>query len=412
MTDVNQPRTARRTLLPAGILATALFALLAWAPFASAASDPVASGSTTVTLENSFTKYLKTFGITTSKVSPAKLKGSKLTFTVTGGTLDPTTGLGSLTLGGGLKFKAGKKSAPIKGLVLDTSKKALTGKVAGKKMKFASVAGWSFARNGFGTNLTIKKLKLTGSAASALNKKLGYAKGKPKPFLGNKLIAKAAAETQPSTLGVIPAGSASLALAPSALAKLKGVGTPPFPAGASPFEVKLTPVAPTTFDVATLTAGFPIGPEGTLAPTATAGVLKTVGGLQLTQNLEGAGANGNGQTTLKLANIWVDLGAKTASVEVVVENNATNAETKKALNLGNLGRASIADVNLTGATITSDPATHTISVTNATATLQAVTAETLNQVFIGPVEKGTMLPQTKFAAGDPLGVFSFSVTTE
>jgi hypothetical protein len=406
MTDVNQPRTARRTLLPAGILATALFALLAWAPFASAAPDPVASGSTTVTLENSFTKYLKTFGITTAKISPAKLKGSKLTFTVTGGTLDPTTGLGSVTLGGGLKFKAGKLSAPIKGLVLDTTKKQLTGKIAGKKTTVAKLAGWSFARNGFGVNLTVKKLKLTSGAASALNKKLGYAKGKPKPFLGNKLIAKAKSETQPSTLGVVPAGTAKLALSPVALGKLKTVG-PELAPGVHPFEVKLAAVLPTTFDPATLTASFPIG-GGTIAPTATAGTVQTVGGLTLTQNLEAAGPNGKGQTTLTLGNVWVDLGAKTASVEVTIANPKTPEA-----NLGNLGRASIADVSLTGATIVSDPATHTVSVQNASATLQAVTAETLNQVFVTPIEKATGIPATtKFAAGDPLGTFSFSVTTE
>ena len=84
-----------------------------------------------------------------------------------------------------------------------------------------------------------------------------------------------------------------------------------------------------------------------------------------------------------MGNIWVDLGAKTASVEVTI----TNAKTPE-LNHGNLGRASIADISLTGATITSDPATRTVSVQNASATLQAVTAETLNSVFIDTDRKG------------------------
>jgi hypothetical protein len=409
MTDVNQPRTARRTLLPAGILATALFALLAWAPFASAAPNPVASGSTTMTLNSGFTKYLKTFGITASKIAPAKLKGSKATFTVTGGTIDPLTGQGSVTLGGGLKFKAGKKSAPVKALVLDTTKKQLTGKVGGKKVRLATVAGITTNRVGFNSTVTIKKVKLTGAGASALNKKLGYAKGKPKPFLAKKLIAKASGETVPSTLGVIPAGNATLALAPSALKKLKHVGTPPFPEGESPVAVALSPVAPTTFDVATLAAGFPIGAEGTLAPTGTAGVLKTVGGLQLVQDLEPVSKKPGDKTTLTMGNIWVDMGAKTASVEVIITNPVTTEA-----NLGNLGRASIADISLVGATITSDPATHTIGVQNASATLQAVTAETLNQVFINGLEKASPMfaGQEKFAAGDPLGTFSFTVNTE
>lgn len=406
MTDVSQPRSARGKMLPAGILATALFALLAFAPFASAASSPVASGSTTITLNSSFTKYLKTFGISVQKISPTKLKGAKATLTVTGGKLDPLTGLGEVTLGGGLKFKAGKKTAPVKGLVLNTNKKVLTGKVAGKQMKVATVAGITTTREGFGSTVTIKKMKLTGSAASALNKKLGYAKGTPKPFLGNKLIAKANGETQPSTLGVLPAGNATLNLSIEALQKLAKVGPENPPAsGNFPFKVSLAPVAPTTVTNPgpPPTVAFPIS-GGTMGPTATAGVLQTAGGLTLTQDLEAVGA---GVTTLTMGNIWVDMATKQASVEVSITNPKTPAA-----NLGNLGRASIADLNLAGATITSDPATHTVTVTNAAATLQAVTAETLNSVFIKPIEEKVGPDDVKFLAGDPLGTFSFTVTTE
>jgi hypothetical protein len=170
--------------------------------------------------------------------------------------------------------------------------------------------------------------------------------------------------------------------------------------------VKLAPIAPTSIVSAgpPPTVAFPVS-GGTISPTASSGILQTSGGLELVQSLEAAPPAGTkGVTVLKMANIWVDLGAKTATVEVTITNEKT-AE----LNKGNLGRASIADINLTGATITSDPATHTISVQNASATLQAVTAEVLNSVFVEPIEgkgKGT------FAAGDPLGVFSFTAQTE
>ncbi len=397
MTDASQPRLARGKLLPAGIVATALIALLAFAPFASASPDPVASGKTTITLNGGFTNYLKTFGITVQKISPAKLSGKAATLTVTGGSLDPLTGLGEVTLGGGLKFKAGKKTAPVKGLVLNTTKKSLTGKVAGKQMKFGTVAGFSFARNGFGVNLTVKKLKLTGSAASALNKKTGYAKGKPKPFISGKLMGKATSETQPSTVVVLPTGAATLALSPTAAGKLAKVGPENPPAsGNHPFKVSLAPVAPTSQSGLDLT--FPIG-GGTVGPAGTAGVVQTLGGLTLTQNLEAVGA---GVTTLTMGNIWVDLATKQASVEVSI----TNPKTAEA-NLGNLGRASIADLVIGAVAI--DPATRTVTVTNASATLQAVTAETLNSVFIKPIEKATGAPDdVQFAAGDPLGLFSFT----
>ena len=77
-------------------------------------------------------------------------------------------------------------------------------------------------------------------------------------------------------------------------------------------------------------------------------------------------------TKITLANFGVDLAAKTASVEVIGESNAESGG-KKPLNLGNLGRSSIAD--LTIASIAS-PATRTVSI-SATATIQPVAAEVL-----------------------------------
>jgi len=403
-------------MLSAVAVLAALVALLAFAPFASATSNPLASGTTTISLNKGLVKKLKKYNVKVLKVSPGTVKGRVVTLPVSGGSLDPITGLGTVEHSGGIKFKAGKKSAAVNTLLLDSTTGSLNAKVAGKNMKFASVKGVTVARNGFGVNVNISALKLTGKAAKQLNKKLGFAgkkKGKSKagvkplkpPFKGNQVLGASSSETQPKTVAVLPTGGAQLVLSDAALAKLKNVG-PEF-AGTHPFEVKLAPVEPTKIvSLSPVTAVFPIS-GGTMGPTAAAGILQTAGGLKLTQNLEAAGPNGKGETTLVMGNIWVDLGAKTASVEVTI----TNPKTPEA-NLGNLGRASIADVNLTGATIASDPATRTVSVQNASATLQAVTAETLNSVFITPIEKATGQPQTKFAGGDPLGIFSFTAQTE
>jgi hypothetical protein len=398
----------------------ALAALLALAPFASAASDPLASGTTTVRLNKGLVKKLKKSGVKVLKVSPGTVKGSTVTLPVSGGSLDPITGLGTVEHSGGFKFKAGKKSAPVNTLVLDSTTGSLSAKVAGKSMKFASTKGVTVTRNGFGANVSVASLKLTGKAAKQLNKKLGFSgkksnKGKGNkraatrkvvkpPFKGNQTLGASTSETQPKTVAVLPSGNATLALSASALQKLNNVGPHP-PGEPGPFAVKLSTVAPTT--VASPgpppSVAFPIS-GGTLSPTASAGILQTAGGLKLVQDLEMAG---KGVTTLTMGNIWVDMAAKTATVEVTIENPKTPEA-----NLGNLGRSSIADIQLTGATISSDPATHAISVQNATATLQAVTAETLNSVFITPVEKATGTPQEKFAAGDPLGVFSFTAQTQ
>jgi len=400
MTEATQPRMARGTRLPAAVLAAALFALLAFAPYASAAADPVASGSATVTLNNGFFKTLKKHGVKISKIGSAKVKGKKATFNVTGGEFDPITGAGTLNLGGGLKFKAGKKKAPVKALVIDTTKKGLFAKVAGKKVKFAKIAGYTYTRSGFGVALAIKKLKLTGAAAKQLNKKLGFKKA-PKPFAGNRLMGKANAEEQPSTVAIIPGGNTALTLSPAALQKLQNVG-PNEPGKDGPFSVKLSLISPAGILAVgpPPTVGFPIS-GGSISPTASAGTVQHVGGIKLVQDLE---AVGQGETTLTMNNIWIDLTTKTASAEITI----TNPKNAKA-NLGPLGRASIADIQLTAVSV--DSGNRRISV-NGTATLQAVTAETLNAVFITPIEEATAEPQEKFAAGDPLGSFSFTAQTQ
>lgn len=437
MTEATQPRMARGTKLSGAFLATALFALLAFAPLANAASDPVGSGSATVTLNKGFTKYLKTFGIKVQKVSPAKLKGQKLTLPVTGGSVDPTTGVATLQLGGGLKFKAHKKTATVKALAIESSKKSLTAKVAGRKMKFATISGFSFTRNGFGGNITIKKLKLTKKAAKQLNKKTGYAKGKPKPFIANKNMGKAKAEEQPATVTLLPAGSVSFNANQELLLKLKDVET----------EAKV--IAPTT-ETGLGNFGLPIT-GGSIAPDASAGVVQTAGGLLLSQKLPTSPTTAI-ETEITLGNIWVDLSAHTISVEVVAHSNA-ESEGKKPLDLGNLGRSSIADLTLTGATISSDPNTRTVTVSGATATLQPISAEVLEgfvKVYQGYYEAGFYLefcalatpnncesanPAEKaaeqeaakeaakkaaeervakdhIAAGNPLGTFSFTAQTQ
>jgi hypothetical protein len=354
MTEVTQPRMARGTKLPLAVLAAALFALLAFAPLASATPDPVEKGTTTITLNKGWTKYLKTFGIKIQKVGNAKVKGKKVTLKVTGGEMDPTNGRGTLTLGGGLKFKAGKKSATVKGMVLNTSKNLLTAKVSGKKVKFAKLKGLSYSRNGFGVNVKLKAMKLQKSAAKQLNKKTGYAKGKPKPFLPNKNIGKASAESQPATVAIVPGGNVSFKADQELLLKLKDVKTdasvisPTTEKGLGDYELPIT--------------------GGSIAPTATAGQVQTAGGLLLTQKLD----KGDGsflETEITLGNMWLDLSARTVTVEVVAKSNASES-----LNLGNLGRSSIADLTVTG--VTADPATRTVSVTSS-AVLQPISAEVL-----------------------------------
>jgi hypothetical protein len=378
MHEVTQPRRARGTLTVA-LVATALLALLAFAPLASATPDPVASGTTTVKLEQKLTKELRPFGIKISALKPAKLKGRTATFAVTGGSFDPTTNAGTLTHSGGLKVTWGKKSVSIRALEINTSKKGLFGKVAGKKMKIAQLAGASFAREGFGVKATIKKLKLTGNAAVTLDKKLnpatpakskGKKKGKgqnkkggngasksdaiPAPFKANALLGSATASEQPSTVTLLPANNLIFEGSSALLTKLSNV------------KANVEGATGTTF------SGAISG--GTLSPTATGGTVQSNLGLKLVQKLPTQ--TGSIDTTITLGNWWLDLSAKTVNVEVSAESNAESpaGSGKKPLNLGALGRSSIADLTVTGVIV--DPTTRTVNVSSS-AVLQAVSAEVL-----------------------------------
>lgn len=394
MNEVTQPVRARGMMLSAVATVAALAALLALAPFASAASDPLASGTTTITLNKNLFKKLKKSGTKVIKVSPATVKARRVTLPVSGGSLDPTNGQGTIEQSGGIKFKHGKKSAVVKLLVLDTTNKSLKAKVGGKSMKLASVSGLSSARNGFGANVTIGSTKLTGKAAKQLNKKLGFTgkQAKKAPFKGGKGLGSGLSETQPKTVTVLPGGNATLATSLATDLKLAKV------------LVEIETVAPATEPepIPPPSYAFPIS-GGTIAPNAEGGVLQTTGGLKLIQEF-GPGV----ETTMTLNAIWVDLGAKTATVEVTLASTLSEEINK----LGNLGRSSIANISLTGATIKSDPSAHTVSVENATATLQAVTAETLNSVFVEPFEAVTKTEAERFKEGDPLGTFSFTAQTQ
>jgi len=380
MHEVTQPRRARGKL-SAAFVATALLALLAFAPLASATPDPVASGTTTIKLNQQFTKELQQFGIKLSAIKPAKLKGKTATFKVTGGSFDPTNNKGTLTHSGGLKVKWGKKSVQIKALELNTSKKGLFAKVGGKKMKFAQIAGATFARAGFGVKATIKKLKLTGNAATTLDKKLnpaqpakskGNKKGSkgasksdaiPAPFKANALFGSATSNEQPSTVALVPGGNMTFALNADLLTKLTNA------------QVKIETL-PGTTTLPGNSYSFPIT-GGNFASTGTAGTVQSGGGLSLVQKLSIAGTSLN--TNITLGAFWYDLQAKTISVEV----NATSTATKD-LNLGALGRSSVADVTIGG--VIADPKTRSVAVQNSSAVLQLVSGEVLNgfvKVFAG-----------------------------
>lgn len=429
-------------MLPVAIVSAALVAMLVIVPLASAASSPIASGTTTLTLNNAFLKKAKQAGIKITAVKPAKVKGSKATFKVSGGEIEVTTGSGSIAHSGGLKVKWGKKSVTLKSLTVSTSGKSLSAKVGGKTVKIATLAGTSTARLGFGDSVTAKKIKLTAAGAKALNKvtpaptktkvkKNGKTvtktvKTKP-PFKKNMLLGSSVSQVEPETVGVLQTGSLTYNGDEGLLKKLVDVG------------VKIETISPTSNSGNTYVSAIS---GGTISPLGTTGSVNSSGGLKLVQNLP-TSATTSLSTTITLGSIGVDLAAKTATVEVIGESNVEEGG-KKPLNLGNLGRSSIADLTVTG--LSPSPATRTVSY-SANAAIQPVAAEVLGsfaKVFQGyytlvvagelqkKVEKGELPPTTTKAeieaaakkaaeekvandqikSGESLGSFSFVATGE
>ncbi|MCW2979601.1 MAG: hypothetical protein JWO14_1328 [Solirubrobacterales bacterium] len=363
-------RARGKKMLPVAVVATALIAMLAIASVASAATpNPISSGTTTLTINAKLLKSAKQAGIKITAVKPAKIKGSKATFAVTGGEIEATTGAGTITHSGGLKIVWGKKSVTLKSFTVSTSGKSLSAKIGGKTVKVASLAGVSATRLGFGNGITAKKVKLTSAGANALNKKLTPAPTKTKvkkngktitktvkvkpPFKANALLGSSNTEVEVGTDNVLAKETMVFNGDATLLGKLKDVG------------VELQTISPTTASGTTFTS--PIA-GGTIAPNGSTGAVNSSGGLKLVQNLKQGPS-----TSITLANIGVDLAAKTAGVEVIGESNA-ESEGKKPLNVGNLGRSSIADLTITSTN--PSPATRTVGV-NANAVIQPVAAEVL-----------------------------------
>jgi hypothetical protein len=363
-------RARGKKMLPVAVVATALIAMLAIASVASAATpNPISSGTTTLTINAKLLKSAKQAGIKITAVKPAKIKGSKATFAVTGGEIEATTGAGTITHSGGLKITWGKKSVTLKSFTVSTSGKSLSAKIGGKTVKVASLAGVSATRLGFGNGITAKKVKLTSAGANALNKKLTPAPTKTKvkkngktitktvkvkpPFKANALLGSSNTEVEVGTDNVLAKETMVFNGDATLLGKLKDVG------------VELQTISPTTVSGTTFTS--PIA-GGTIAPNGSTGAVNSSGGLKMVQNLKGGPS-----TSITLANIGVDLAAKTAGVEVIGESNA-ESEGKKPLNVGNLGRSSIADLTITSTN--PSPATRTVGV-NANAVIQPVAAEVL-----------------------------------
>lgn len=364
--------------------ATLLVGLLAFAPAASAARDPIASGTTDLHLKKGFARKLSNAQIQIAGVGNGIATGNKVGLKVTGGKFDPTKTEGFLESEGGFKFVRGNRGAPITGLNVNTIKGSVYATIAKAHMQIGTFATPVGAREGFGANLKAGQLMLTAKAATRISNRLGL-KGNQRIKAG-RVLSNLYANEQPGTVTVLPTGTATLTANVATLGKFgaKGVELP----------LGITAIAPAIKTTAT-TFAFPIS-GGTLAPNGTSGAVNTLGGVQILKKAK------TYLPTVVMKNITVDFSGKTATVELELLPTPPLP--------GAVGRSSLVTIAVEAKDVVANPTTRTIAVNGVSAALQAPAASTLNSVFNQPAPEPP--PASNFVVGDPLGAFSMLVQAQ
>jgi hypothetical protein len=364
--------------------AALLIGLLAFVPAASAARDPIASGTTDLHLKQGFARKLNNAQIQVAAVGNGTAAGNKVGLEVTSGKFDPTKTEGFLESEGGFKFVRANRAAPVSGLNVNTVQGAVFATVAKAHMQLATFGTPAGAREGFGANLKSSQLTLTAKAATRISNQLGL-KGNQRIETG-RVLSNLYASEQPQTVTVLPQGTATLTANLNTLGKFKAKGVE-LPQG-------ITAIAPATQATAT-TFAFPIS-GGTLAPNASSGAVNTTGGVQILKKAKAY------PPTVVMKNITVDFKEKTATVELELLPTPPLP--------GAVGRSSIVTVALEAKDVVANPTARTIAINGAAAALQATAASTLNSVFNQPAPEPP--PASNFVVGDPLGTFSMTVQAQ
>lgn len=335
---------------------------------AHAAYDPIAGGTTRLSLDPSFLSFLKKHGVTLSAKAPAKRQGTTLLLPVSGGKEDPTQGKGEVTHDGTLVFAKGSRRLPLRDIELKAKKTPLFAKVGGGQLKLATARKLTAKREGFGQGFKGTGLTLTQKVATRLNKKLRAGKA----FVEGQAIGTVSSKTQPQRVAILPRGQGTLVPDPAILAKFKAL------------FVSLNPISPAELAPGPLLE-FPIAVGGQISPDASEGTLRLAGTIELLQL-------GAGQVFHK--EYWLDLGVKSTSAEVDVEPTPAFP--------GKLGRIGTFGLGL--GSVASDPKTRSISLSNAPLALTAETAQTFNEAFA----EGKAV----FAAGETFGTVGFAATAQ
>jgi hypothetical protein len=382
MYELSRPRRRGAVALVGAV--ASMLAVLVFSPAALAARDPISGGSTDLHMKKGFVRKLANNQVSVQGVGSGTVTGNKMSMPVDGGKLDPTNAQGFVETGGGFKFARGQRGVPIVNVTTNTVKGAVYANIARTRMQLGELVMVSTSREGFGARVKAVKLVLNAKSAQRISNRLGL-KGSKRINPGRVLSNVFTAPT-PRTVTLVAGGSATLAGDAGTLAKFGAKGVE-IPAGIGAIAPATKPT-PTSFEL-------PVS-GGSFALDGSDGTVQTAGGVQIVKQAEPF------SPAVRMSKIAVDFKGRTALVDL---------ELLPAPPLpGAVGRTPVADVQVEGSKIVTNPVTRQIAVAGVAVRLQTGSASTLNNVFNQPAPAPP--PASNFVVGDPLGTFSMTLQAQ
>lgn len=347
----------RRAGLGGVALAAAATAALAAAPVGAAQADTVSlsGGETRLHLNAGTAAALSGAGVAVAPIGPATASGTRVTFPVTGGDINPSNAAGTVDHSGGLRFSAGGTTVNLRNFEVNTQTAGLTAQVGGARARIIDldVSDAAVIRRGPGrvnTWLVRVEANLSRTGATALNQAFNtnlFQRGTP--------IGRVDVRTTPGEL-LLRGGETTLQLSSTAAGALTSLG------------VTAGPVTPATAGSAGL--AFPVS-AGQVARQGFAGRIDHTGGINLTA----------GATSVDLTRFQI---------------NVDNAPDLTGLVGGS--RASILNLDLSNSKI--GLSRRNLVITNVGSTLTGPAAAALNgafsvTAFAGGLDMGTARVQAK-----------------
>ena len=212
-----------RTLAGLAVGAGVIGAVAPAAVAQSADTVPLAGGDTRLHLNTATAGVLADNGVAVAPIGPATARGTRVTFPITGGRINPTNGAGTVLHSGGLSFSAGGTTVRLRNFSVDTRTGALTAQVGGSRVRIIDLdtADAAVIRRGTGraeTWIVRVQAELSATGAAALNAAFDtdlFARGIP--------LGRVDVLTEPGQY-LLRGGDTSLSLAPATAAALQGLG--------------------------------------------------------------------------------------------------------------------------------------------------------------------------------------------